>query len=316
MTNTGHSEMPFLSIVIPTRIENDRSDRIEVLNQVLTRLLKQSLSLKHYEVVIIDDGSDADIAAALGLPLASESIRLARQGKGGPSVARNFGTRLARGKVVLYLGDDVLVRPNLLEEHLRTHKHFSDVAVINAVHASDRSILGKEVLENHVDGLQDGVRYPMPTGSAFCTSCVSIAKHWMELTPFDERFPYPAYEDSEVGYRLHKQGVGFAVATRTSAIHDHVHSVESLRRRSRNCGRSFAYARSKHPNWQLGINHEPGSARTRISHLGYRFLEPLATRLSSMGPLGSRTWALNMLCKYEFLAGAREGLPCRQASTV
>jgi glycosyltransferase involved in cell wall biosynthesis len=306
--------MPRLTVIIPTRIDNERADRVEVFEQVLGRLLNQSLSAKHYEVLIVDDGSEADIAAALARPLASENVRLARQRKSGPSAARNSGTRLARGEFVLYLGDDVIVESNLLEEHLRTHERFSDVVVINAVHASDRSILGKEVLETRVEGLQDGVRYPMPTGSAFCTSCVSAPKPWMVRTPFDECFPYPAYEDTEVGYRLHKHGIGFAVATATSAIHDHVHSVESLRRRSRNCGRSFAYARSKHPDWPIGISHEPGSARTWIAHATYGLLKPLTARLSAIGPPVVRSWGLKALCKYEFLAGASEGLSCGAGS--
>ncbi|MFF8970312.1 glycosyltransferase family 2 protein [Streptomyces sp. NPDC014995] len=114
-----------VSVVVPTR---DRTTRLLL---TLTALGHQTLDRERFEVVLVDDaperGAVAQVLSALpgGLP-----IRSAATGGRGAARARNTGARLARGEVLLFLDDDTVATPGLLEAHLAAHRG-ADAAVVH-----------------------------------------------------------------------------------------------------------------------------------------------------------------------------------------
>jgi glycosyltransferase involved in cell wall biosynthesis len=86
-----------LSVVIPTR------DRPELLADTLATLAEQDVAV---DVVVVDDGSSCDLAPAVG-----DRARLVRQAPAGLNAARDHGVREARGEIIAFLDDDVLVAP-------------------------------------------------------------------------------------------------------------------------------------------------------------------------------------------------------------
>ncbi len=107
---------PFLSAVIATY------DRAELLRGTLESLCHQTLALDTFEVVLVDDGSkDAtrEIARSFGARL---PLRYAYQRNAGLAAARNLGLFMARGEVLLFLDDDDVAGPGLLEAHVEAHR--------------------------------------------------------------------------------------------------------------------------------------------------------------------------------------------------
>ncbi|MFM9441187.1 glycosyltransferase family 2 protein [Streptomyces acidiscabies] len=106
-----------VSVVVPTR---DRTTRLLL---ALTALGHQTLDRERFEVVLVDDaperGAVDEVLSALppGLP-----VRQAATGGRGVACARNTGARLARGELLLFLDDDTLATPGLLEAHLAAHR--------------------------------------------------------------------------------------------------------------------------------------------------------------------------------------------------
>lgn len=93
-----------LSAIIPTR------DRPDLLADCLETLAAQEGAPDGFEVVVIDDGSAADLAAVVDRFAGSAvRFRYERQQPGGLNVARNTGAAAARGDVLAYLDDDTLV---------------------------------------------------------------------------------------------------------------------------------------------------------------------------------------------------------------
>jgi GT2 family glycosyltransferase len=96
-----------LTAIIPTR------DRPGLLADTLRGLHDQDLPGSSMEVLVVDDGSSTDLAAVVAaLPgTARVSTRVVHQAPAGLNAARNRGAVEARGAILAYLDDDVLVEP-------------------------------------------------------------------------------------------------------------------------------------------------------------------------------------------------------------
>ncbi|MFB0617864.1 glycosyltransferase [Streptomyces sp. AGS-58] len=113
-----------VSVVVPTR---DRTTRLLL---TLTALAHQTMDRERFEVILVDDADDgADdvpgrgaVEQVLSAGPAGLPVRRAATGGRGAACARNSGARLARGEVLLFLDDDTLATPGLLEAHLAAHQ--------------------------------------------------------------------------------------------------------------------------------------------------------------------------------------------------
>jgi glycosyltransferase involved in cell wall biosynthesis/peptidoglycan/xylan/chitin deacetylase (PgdA/CDA1 family) len=103
---------PEIAVLIATH------NRRERLRRCLDALATQTLDPGRFEVVVADDGSSDGTAAALAeleMPFRLRALALA---KGGKSVAVNAALAASEARVCLFIDDDVIASPRLLEEHL------------------------------------------------------------------------------------------------------------------------------------------------------------------------------------------------------
>jgi len=105
--------MPVASIIIPT------FNRPAFLEQAVQSVLAQTVS--DYEIVIIDNGSEERFQARIqdlrrfGPQISTYRFSSSR----GVSEARNFGLEKATGDYILFLDDDDLLHPKMLEANLQ-----------------------------------------------------------------------------------------------------------------------------------------------------------------------------------------------------
>jgi glycosyltransferase involved in cell wall biosynthesis len=117
---------PVISVVIPTR------NRRTLLSGMLESLRAQSLPNDEFEIIVVDDGS-TDETPAFCFSLAEEDvIRYRRVTSGGIGQAKNFGLLAAKAPLVLFVDDDDVAAPDLLERHIEIHGSHQDdyVAVL------------------------------------------------------------------------------------------------------------------------------------------------------------------------------------------
>jgi glycosyltransferase involved in cell wall biosynthesis len=110
-----------ISIVIPTY------NRPEQLSAVLDKLLQSNISeVDRAEILVVDDGSPQPVNSVVDSKsvAAPFSLRYIQQKNAGPASARNNGFLNAENEIVLFVDDDILVDPELLREHLKTHAQF------------------------------------------------------------------------------------------------------------------------------------------------------------------------------------------------
>jgi glycosyltransferase involved in cell wall biosynthesis/peptidoglycan/xylan/chitin deacetylase (PgdA/CDA1 family) len=194
-----------LSIVIPTR------DRPTSLRACLAALANQRNVTGEIEVLVVDDGSVHDVKPALAA-WPGGPVRLLRQANAGPGAARNRGAREARGRVLLFLDDDVVGESELVAGHQAAH-HIGDRIVglghmtlrpTRAAGPSGRNL--QEWWVSHYRKLAE--QRDRPTFMDAFTGSLSVARAaFVEAGGFAEDLPHS--EDVELGYRLHALGLRF-----------------------------------------------------------------------------------------------------------
>lgn len=299
--------MTYFSVVIPTY------NRLEMLLRVLKSLGRQSAA-PPFEVVVIDDGSRDGTTATLGKASYPFPFTFRSQTNGGPGRARNHGVTLAKGRFVLFIGDDTVPEPQLLAEHARVHQETGNDALVACLgytgwpHEERITPFMEHI--NHY-GLQfgyklieDGTVVPF---NFFYTSNISIDRELLLEFPFDTTFPSAAWEDIEAAYRLDARGLKIRYNARAVTRHYHAMTVDSFARRQYTVGKSGAIFFQKHPelgNW-LGVDELHSGPLADEKALGrLRFRARLGERFGFL----SRRGVFDTLMRQHYLRGLRDGL--------
>lgn len=249
-----------LSVVIPTY------NRSRILKDCLTALLNQDLPQKDYEIIVVDDGSQDDTPKVLKrFTERYKNIRSIRQKNQKQGIARNNGVKKAKGNIVVFIGDNIMVRKDFLTQHLRQHLRHPEEnkAVLGLTLWHPRLTLtpfmkwltnGSTVL-GRFGGHQ--FAYEKLEGKKeadynfFYTSNISLKRSLLEKFPFDTDFSEYGWEDIELGYRLHKR-VGLRLFYNPKALgyRDTILTEDSFAQRMRNIGKSARIIHAKYPELQ------------------------------------------------------------------
>lgn len=248
---------PEYSVVIPTY------ERMDVLPEVLAALEEQTddagTAVPSFEVVVVDDGSGDGTAELLRRREEELDgvLRTFRQENAGPARARNRGVAEAKGDRVAFLGDDTVPTPGWLAAHERRrreaegaglHQH---VAVIGYTRWHPRMDLTPFLRYINEYGLQFGYELiddpdDVPFNFLY-TSNLSLPRRLLLEEPFDLGFPYAAWEDIELAYRLKKRGLGIVYQPEAVVDHDHPTDLRRFMQRQEKAGYSAVVFHRLHP---------------------------------------------------------------------
>lgn len=106
-----------ISVVVPT------FNRREIVKRAVESLFAQNFPAGQYEVIVVVDGSEDGTADALRGMKAPCRFRVVEQPNGGLAAARNSGARVAESDLLLFLDDDMLCVPELIEAHVEAHRN-------------------------------------------------------------------------------------------------------------------------------------------------------------------------------------------------
>jgi glycosyltransferase involved in cell wall biosynthesis len=238
---------PSYSVVIPSH------DRCEVLLEVLAALEAQR-GAPDFEVVVVDDGSRDGTPERLRARRGPLPLAVLAQEARGPAAARNRGVAAANGEWVAFLGDDTVPEPGWLAAHAAARERRGggeEVAVVGYTgwHPRVRRTAFLDFLNEQ--GLQFGyalIRNPDEVPfNFFYTSNLSLARSRLLEEPFDEGFPYPAWEDIETSYRLVRRGLRIVYAPEARAAHDHPTDFDRFAARQERAGYCGVVFFLRHP---------------------------------------------------------------------
>lgn len=246
---------PEVSVVVPTF-------RRPHLLQACIESFDDQADPATFEMVVVDDGSRDETPALLdSLSRARPWLRWSlNKTNRGPAAARNRALEKACGRLVLFVDDDIAAAPDLVRTHVELHHKADDdrLAVLGLVrwHPSLRVTPFMHWLDR--SGLQFGYDTWLREGpvdvpaSAFYTANLSMRRGLVtEAGGFDERFPFPAYEDLELATRLTDRGLRMEYRPAALAYHRRAIDLTTFRRRMTKVGESAELMRAVRPDFAI-----------------------------------------------------------------
>jgi glycosyltransferase involved in cell wall biosynthesis len=241
---------PFFSVVVPTY------NRLGRLRHVITALEQQAYPADAYEVIVVSDGSTDGTDAYLEAHRCTMRLRWFPQANKGPAAARNAGVQKAAGKYILFVDDDVVPAPQLLEEHARSHREAGrDVVVLGPLLTPESFKMApwvgweQEMLMKQYSALLLGNW--QASARQFNTGNASLRRsHIVAAGGFDENFRRA--EDVELAYHLASNGLEFVFNIHAAGMHFAERSYRAWLDAAYTYGRNdVIFARDRNQEWLL-----------------------------------------------------------------
>jgi len=296
---------PRFTVVIPSH------NRGEVLFEVLSALGSQ-VGPPEFEVVVVDDGSTDGTREKLLSWTATFPFRALLEPARGPAAARNRGVAAARGARVAFLGDDTVPAPDWLAAHARVAERFEDsgrIAVIGYTgwHARVRRSAFLDYLNDH--GLQFGyalIEEPDDVPfNFFYTSNLSLDRNLLLEEPFDEGFPYAAWEDIEAAYRMKRRGLRLVYEPGARTAHDHPTDFDRFAARQERAGFCAVVFYALHPELGGFLGLGPDGPPPLPPEGRQKLLEGLVRTLQNWPVKLPRLWERTL--RFHYVRGLHRG---------
>lgn len=229
----NHNEMD-VTIVIPTY--NRSAAVLETLN------ILSVIDYPHdaWEVVIVDDGSTDDTETSVREWLEHKSFQAQylRQENAGAAAARNRGAWAARGEVLIFIDNDILVQPDFIQQHLRALKENPACWIMGRViHPPElrQTPFGRFRDDFHESFYRNCLHDCLSETQGMTGQNVSIPKSdFLSLGGFDESYPGASCEDWELAMRARQRGTRVLFHPGICVLHnDWAVSLEQFCRRQK-----------------------------------------------------------------------------------
>lgn len=232
-----------VSVVIPTR------NRWDILALTLEALRAQSTP--GAEVIVVVNGYDQT-------PPPLEGARVIQTEDAGPGAGRNLGAQSSERRIILFLGDDTIPEPDLVERHVAAHNAFpADSDAILGLVQWHRQVAGNR-LNRWLDWSQTQFDYSLLADQAgrdvgfgrMFTSNVSVKRAFLcSVGGFDTDF-YFGYEDLDLGLRMSLQDMRLIYQPDALVRHLHDYAWPAIERRFEGVAAAERLMCHKHPGFE------------------------------------------------------------------
>lgn len=236
-----------ISVIVPTH------HRASELPRLLRSLAEQNLPATAFEVIVVADGcsdNTVEVVRSAAMPYA---LRVQAQPRQGAAAARNFGARLARAPLLVFLDDDMEALPGLLAAHLAAQRDTAGIVGLGYFtlppHLRNEAPLALANAlwwDSHFTRLFTGAH--RMTFQDLLSGNVALPKALFDdIGGFDESFIDRAGEDYELGARLMARRVPFRFVPEAASLHHDHPTLLRFARRAFAEGRGHVLLARKHP---------------------------------------------------------------------
>jgi len=206
------------SIVIPT------FDRAKQLADCLVAIAELDYPKKHFEVLVVDDGSPCEQRDTAEILQDQMNLRFIRKENGGPASARNAGAQEASGQYLVFTDDDCRPAPdwlnNLANQFQQTPNNMLGGRTINRLTENACATTSQLIIDVVYSFFN-----PDPKDASFFASnnMAMPAEFFRRIGGFDRSFPKAAAEDRDFCDRWRYAGLKMAYTP--DAIVNHAHPL-------------------------------------------------------------------------------------------
>lgn len=207
-----------------------------------------------FELIFSDDGSNDGTSEFLR-KLNDLPVAVLSNVHKGVSFARNEAIKNASGRRILFVGDDIFPNPNIINQHSFMSKRFqSNYAILGKIEW--HPTLSVNYLMQHITEIGcEQFAYPrlqpfaLTNYQHFYTSNISIDKDFLMMSNgfFSDKFYKVNYEDTELGYRLSKNGLKIFYCPDIVVHHYHPYTMSKFCERQKTAGEMAIVLGQIHP---------------------------------------------------------------------
>lgn len=242
--------VPKISVVIPTHNRHDQ------LVHTISHLVNQDIPTSDYEIIVVDDGSKPPVE--LPEDWLKSNIHLIRTSGVERSAARNFGAEAARGKILIFLDDDISVEPTFLTAHLNAQIEWQKVLAVGSIRLPISEfqkpfVRFRQQLEDQSLSQCRG----LVSAKNFCAAGnMSIRREvFLDLGGFNPDFT--SSEDQDLALRHTTQGGQIAYLPEASGVHyDRALDIRNYCRRMEWGYSAMTPFNLSFPNWPDNVERE------------------------------------------------------------
>lgn len=255
------------TVIIPT------FNRWDALQETLAALALTDYPGDRWEVVIVDDGSTDETEASVDrwIEQTEIEVRYLRQKNSGPAVARNRGAGEARGAALIFIDNDILVKPDFVRSHVDA------LAANPGCWVMGRVVHPPEIRRTAFGRYRDSIweafhethaAHPGSETDGMTAANVSLpAADFRMLGGFDETFTIASCEDRDLGIRARQTGIRVIYQPTIVVLHnDWALSLDKFCERQRLYSISDALLWRKYgarsPRERLVMENAPASLKT------------------------------------------------------
>lgn len=273
--------------MIDISIEVTTYNRKEVLRDLLLRLASQTCPVERFEVVLSDDGSTDGLLEMVEEMVSSlpYKLTLLRHVHQGPGHGHNRGIEACESDLVIMLAADILPSPELVLEHLRSHRENPEPNVVVSGRITQSKALPQTVVQLAANVEVEKVflsESKQVEHGGFLVSNLSFKKSFMQEYGMLLEWPPASGEDLELGYRLKNNGMQIIENELALGFHHHQETLRSVSNRA----------------YMTGFNSHHFSAEVDEAWVRRRFGFPepsfgVVARLRAMLRIAARTVIVN-----------------------
>lgn len=244
----GMSDSRLVTVVIPT------CERRASLERLLTALDHQTLPPEQFEVVAVLNGADDGTAAMIEQLRTVYRLRWVRHPRQNRASARNHGVRVAHGRLIVFLDDDMEPAAEFLRAHVDAHATGDRRGIVGAApipfDASSPPVVVFRALRFQRKLQEMAARASDLRFNQVYSGNLSLPRAlFLEVGGFDEEFTLYGYEDYELVVRLLKRGVRFSFSEQALARQHYTKDFAALARDVIAEGRNAILFARKHPEF-------------------------------------------------------------------
>ena len=208
---------PYISIIIPLY------NAEKTLEKCLTAIFNSRY--QNFEVLVVDDGSK-DASIKIAESFSCKILKLTHNQ--GPSVARNWGAKNAKGDVLLFIDSDIVIKRDTLDLFVDSLKSYPAVFGIYTQKPGTDELL--TLYQNFY--AHKSMKQTRDLTSVLYSYCVAIEKKvFDEVGGFDQSWVRATFEDVEFGLRVTENGHQIYLNKNIEVVH---HANFDLKRFAKN----------------------------------------------------------------------------------